>query len=447
MNASTIHPVAPEELMAFLDGELSTSRTQSVSAHIEQCAECTALTAEFHNTAKTLSNWQVGKPSALFEQHVLSTIENTKELTVTRLPWLRGFQLAFSRPLPWAVGCVVFAVLIAVQLTSQRTEFQGWMGHSTPRSVLESAHSSATPLIVHEPGEFASRGAGGGGGSSVDALSYAMNSSSYSAASDGPTTPKYERREGLPSTVKASGSDDSKIGVLRGSREPMIARTVALSLVVKDFDASRKSLDAILARRNGYAATLTVNTEQGAARSLIASLRIPAPQLAAAMNELKSLGRVETESQNGEEVTQQHADLVARLKNSRETEQRLQAILVQRTGKISDVLEVEQEIARVRGEIEQMEAEQKNLEHRVDFATIDLKFADEYKAQLGSPATSVSTQFHNALVNGYTNAADSLLGLLLSLVQYGPVLLLWIVLLSSPAWVLWRRWKRASAAV
>jgi len=446
MNATT-HPIVPEELMAFLDGELPADKTQSVFAHIEQCAECTALAAEFRSTANTLSNWQVGKPSALFEQHVLNTIENTKEPAATRLPWLRGFQLAFSRPLPWALGCIVFALLIAVQLMSQRPQLEGWMGRSAYKSVLESAHSGATPLIVHEPSEFASREAGGGGGSSVDALSYSMNSSSYGAASNGPATPKYERRDRLPSKDKASGSDDSKIGTLRGSFEPMIARTVSLALVVKDFDAARKSLDAILVHHNGYAANLTVNTEQGAARSLTASLRIPAPQLAAAINELKSLGRVETESQNGEEVTQQHADLIARLKNSRETEQRLQAILLQRTGKISDVLEVEQEIARVRGEIEQMEAEQKNLEHRVDFATIDLKFADEYKAQLNPPSTSVSTQFHNALVNGYSNAGDSLLGLLLFFVQYGPVLLLWIVILSSPIWLLWRRWKRASATV
>jgi hypothetical protein len=40
----------------------------------------------------------------------------------------------------------------------------------------------------------------------------------------------------------------------------MIARSVALSLVVKDFDAGRASLDGILARHNGYAAGLNVAT-------------------------------------------------------------------------------------------------------------------------------------------------------------------------------------------
>jgi Domain of unknown function (DUF4349) len=227
--------------------------------------------------------------------------------------------------------------------------------------------------------------------------------------------------------------------------DPMIARTVALSVVAKDFDAARASLDSILARHNGYAANLTADTPQGAARSLEASLRVPAPQLPAVLAELKSLGRVETESQNGEEVTQQHADLVARLKNSRETEQRLQAILQQRTGKISDVLEVEQEIARVRGEIEEMEAEQINLEHRVGFATIDLKVSEEYKAKLDSPAPAVATLLHNAAVNGYHNVADTILSLVLFFAEYGPVLLFWAILFFFPARLAWRRWRQAAA--
>jgi len=225
----------------------------------------------------------------------------------------------------------------------------------------------------------------------------------------------------------------------------MIARTVSLSIIAKEFDAARASLDAILARHRGYAANLSANMPQGAARSIQASLRIPAQQLAAALAELKSLGRVELENQSGEEVTQQHADLLARLKNSRETEQRLQAVLIQRTGKISDVLEVEQEIARVRGEIEQMEAEQKNLEHRVDFATIDLKLSEEYKAKLDSPASSISTQIHNAAVNGYSNVADTLLWIVLFFAEYGPVLCFWLLVLAAPAWLIRRRSRHATA--
>ncbi len=75
-------------------------------------------------------------------------------------------------------------------------------------------------------------------------------------------------------------------------------------------------------------------------------------------------------------------DLLARLKNSRNTEVRLSEVLRQHNGPIKEILDVEKESARVRGEIEQLEAEQQTLEHRVHFATIDLKLAEEYQAQL-----------------------------------------------------------------
>jgi hypothetical protein len=162
--------------------------------------------------------------------------------------------------------------------------------------------------------------------------------------------------------------------------------------------------------------------------------------------DLKTLGRVENESQSGEEVTQQHADLVARLKNSRETEQRLQAILLQRTGKISDVLAVEQEIARVRGEIEQMGAEQKSLEHRVNFATIELQISEEYKAKLDNSSPSASTRIHNSLVTGYKSAAETLLGFVLFFAESGLTLLIWLVIILVPALLLVRRYRRIAAA-
>jgi len=435
MNATT-HPVVPEELMAFLDGELSSAQMQSVSTHIEQCVECHEVVASLKKTSQTLHGWTM--PPLEFKPQFEDLLVTISPAAAKRNTLPRKFKWTWiPREPAWlvATSCVLVALVCSI------TYF--YSGQS--RMSVDQARLAVSKLKEQQAAD------------SIDSNGTLgkLEEKGLVDATDG-----FTRSAGVPPSRPISGAGFKNLLSLSKASDspspgpppppplqPMVARTVSLSLVVRDFDASRKSLDAILARHNGYAANLTVNTEQGAARSLTASLRIPAPQLAAAMNELKSLGRVETESQNGEEVTQQHADLVARLKNSRETEQRLQAILVQRTGKISDVLEVEQEIARVRGEIEQMEAEQKNLEHRVDFATIDLKFADEYKAQLGSPATSVSTQFHNALVNGYTNAADSLLGLLLSLVQYGPVLLLWIALLSSPAWLLWRRWKRASAVV
>jgi uncharacterized small protein (DUF1192 family) len=134
---------------------------------------------------------------------------------------------------------------------------------------------------------------------------------------------------------------------------------------------------------------------------------------------------------------------VVRLNNARETEDRLRAILQQRTGKVSEVLEVEEQISNTRGEIERMEAEQKALEHRVDFASVNLQLSEEYKAQFNPPSSSIGTRMNNAFVTGIHNAGNTMLGIVLFFEEYGPVLLLWFVILATPVWLLWRRYRRA----
>jgi hypothetical protein len=224
---------------------------------------------------------------------------------------------------------------------------------------------------------------------------------------------------------------------------PLIARSVTLVVVAKDVAAARPTLDAILAKYHGYASEMDVNTPADDAPSLKASLRIPVANLDAAMRELRGLGRVASESESGEDVTQQHADLDQRLKTARDTEDRLRTILQQRTGSVSDVLQVEEEIARVRGDIESMEAEQTNLEHRVDFASIDLSVTVDYGPTPG--AAPLSVRVRNAFVAGYRNAVGTVVGIFLFLVAYGLTILIWIAILGVPVYLLRRRYRRMRA--
>lgn len=224
---------------------------------------------------------------------------------------------------------------------------------------------------------------------------------------------------------------------------PLIARSVAFVIVVKDVTAARPALDAILAKYHGYAAQMDVYTPADDTPSLKASLRIPVANLAAAMKDLRGLGGVASESESGEDVTQQHADVEQRLKTARDTEDRLRAILQQRTGTINDVLQVEEEMARVRGDIESMEAEQTNLEHRVDFASIDLSITAEPGPVSGSAGLSVRVD--NAFAAGYRNAAGTVVGIFLFLLAYGLTIVIWLAILAVPVVLLRRRYRRIHA--
>ncbi|MBI1749518.1 MAG: DUF4349 domain-containing protein [Acidobacteria bacterium] len=226
---------------------------------------------------------------------------------------------------------------------------------------------------------------------------------------------------------------------------PMIIRSATLVVVSKEFDAARGAFERLLRQHGGYIAQLSISGQGGTARALTATLRVPADRMDALFAELKKIGRVEGEGQMGEEVTQQYVDLVARQKNARVTEQRLAQILTQRTGKVSDVLEVEREIARVRGEIEQMEAQRKTLENQVAFASVKFELREEYQAQLNITPPSTSTRLRNAAVEGYKSATENAIDLAVFFLNAGPTLLLWGLIFFWPARLLWRRFRRATA--
>jgi hypothetical protein len=152
---------------------------------------------------------------------------------------------------------------------------------------------------------------------------------------------------------------------------------------------------------------------------------------------VRGLGRVLNEQLSTDEVTEQVVDLEARIRNARATEQRLIAVLNERTGKVRDILEVEREIARTRQEIERMEAQRQNLMHRVELATVQVSLIEEYKAPLAPAPVGTATRLRNAFVAGWGDFAGMFIGLAFFFARNGLTLLFWSVIL----WLLWRRLK------
>jgi len=391
------HSVAPEEVMAFLDGELSTYEMQVVSAHISKCSECAQLVRQFRGTAERLSGWSL--PA------VADEVENAlRRPAAEAASWNGKRKLRSSvRPLRWklwplaAVGALV-AFVVLNNLASRTFRRDRMLSASEFRQAA-SARATADA---------------GGRGVALDAT----------------------RSLALKDRV-ASGNDFPA----SEAPAPMLARTVSLVVTVKDVEGSRTSLEHMLARHHAYFAQLTVDSQFNGARSLQSSLRIPFPELNSALSDLKTLGEVENETQSAEDVTQQHQDLAQRLRTARDTEDRFRAILQQRGGGVADVLAVEEGIARVRGDIERMEAEQTTLEHRVDYASVDLRLAETYNPA-AAQGDSIGIRLRNSLLAGYRNASATFLAVVLFFVEDGPPLLVLLLIFGLPAYLLVRRYRR-----
>ncbi|MGH9242336.1 MAG: anti-sigma factor family protein [Vicinamibacterales bacterium] len=60
MNA--VHPVAPEDVMAYLDGELPAAQARGIEAHLAGCDACRQLLSELCQGSTRMSEWQVEDP-------------------------------------------------------------------------------------------------------------------------------------------------------------------------------------------------------------------------------------------------------------------------------------------------------------------------------------------------------------------------------------------------
>jgi anti-sigma factor RsiW len=450
------HPIEELELMAYLDGELPRERAAHAAAHLEECRECQKMAADLRGVTQSLASWEVPASELRLTSRISVALEEQSRAQEKIAGRQRGDWLNFLRmPRVWA-GALAAAVVVLLMVTPARRDGVSTkaLSSSGPTNQIASdtngSYSRDRAVQQRKKPQDAIT-TGGATRKDQAADGYAGSGGIIESAAPSPVPPPPPPKAVAPSRGQGYGSvgklaqepSAAKVGDAVANSAPMVARTANLTVTTKDFDKARAGLEEILKRHQGYLGELNVTGATGSARALETTLRVPATQLDSTLAELKKLGQVESESQTGEEVTQQYVDLQARLTNARHTEERLSDILRQRTGKLSDVLEVELEVDRVRGEIEQMDAEKRELSKRVAFATINVKLTEEYKAQLQAVPNSTSTRFRNAAVEGYQTLVDGLIGLGLFLLSWGPALLVWGAIVFYPVRFGWRRIHRS----
>jgi anti-sigma factor RsiW len=433
---SNVHPVEPEELMAYLDGELPVDRASATAAHLQECRECQILAAEMKSLSEGLTAWEIATPEPVINADLTKALEEREEkqaALVGRWGWFR--ENRFRRAVPWASGALVggLAVLLVtftlISTFTRREHEPGMMAERTETAARPGVQLSM-PTAIRTPS-----GAAGGDRDKLQVLSPSQLSESQRQE-----LLKRKELSLLASNLEVNG----RAGVedqlaAKQTAGPLIIRTAQLTVVIQNLDTARAQVDKIVQRYSGYIGDLTVSAPSGGARTLTATLRVPATQLDAALVELKKLGRVDSESQNGQDVTSQYVDLEARLSNSRNTEKRLLELLSQRTGKLSDVLEVETELSRVREEIERMEGERRMMAKQVEYATLTATVSEEYKTPASALPDSLGTRLRNAAVGGYQSVVNFFIDVALLLMSDGPMLLVWIAILFFPVRWAWRK--------
>jgi len=237
---------------------------------------------------------------------------------------------------------------------------------------------------------------------------------------------------GLSMRTGYSASDSKEAGYAPASdssvsptTERLVIKSGEVTIVVKDVRAVIKNITEFVEQKNGFVVNSQVY-KSGLAPYGVITVRIPSREFESGILEIKSLGEVQRESVNGNDVTEEYVDLDARLRNLVATEKQFLDIL-KKADKITDILAVERELSQVRSNIEGLEGRMKYLKTSADMSslTIHLSTDPNVLPTIEDPNEWKPLAVLKAAVRGLISVGKSLANLLIYFFVFVP---LWILI-------------------
>ena len=170
----------------------------------------------------------------------------------------------------------------------------------------------------------------------------------------------------------SSKSYDTSYSGLKSQNEfeRKIISTADLQLEVNSVPSAVNMITNITLQQGGFISGSSVNGYEERKSGQV-TVRVPQNNFHAAIEQIEALGTVKSRNIRGQDVTEEYIDNTARLDNLKKQENRLSEIL-KMANTVKDVLEVEKELERVRGEIERLTGRMNYLEQSIEMSTISV---------------------------------------------------------------------------
>jgi hypothetical protein len=200
------------------------------------------------------------------------------------------------------------------------------------------------------------------------------------AAYPAPMAKSEDRSSGGMSMMMGGGqaphAPGSPAGEAPAPAPPALPRKIIynadIALIIEDFSRTEPEIQKLVEAGGGYIAEQRVLGSPGAQRSALWKVRVPVDSFEQFVRAIARLGELEKNERNTQDVSERYYDLEARIKNKKVEEDRLLKILAESTGKLEDILKIEGELSRVRGEIEQMQGAIRVLENLTSLTTVTI---------------------------------------------------------------------------
>src|SRR6266496_3330549 len=382
-----IHDKIDSYLAADLHNDLSDEERHELHMHLVECANCRRLHQETKIMNKILEEkFTAEKPDPAFEQRMLAGFRNRVPQKAGGIAKLIIDLMRFRATQIIAVA----ALLLALVQVGRMITGEGAIA-SRSSGYLGSKEFPAQPAQAPLPSS-----------NEIRALSKSANrrdneSDQFAAGKTfargqvaaAPAAPKAEPEDKKQARAEVEGAMVTESNIAAAEEAgpnpvevPALAnrkliRNANVQFEIVSFDDAVQKITAFANEERGYVATTSSEKQTNGKLKGEIVVKVLPENLDHFLQKIRALGELKNQTLGTEDVTKAYFDTDARLKNARVMEQRLIDMLKTKTGKVSDLLQVEKELGRVREDIEKMQGELKYWDSLVQFATVTISLSEK----------------------------------------------------------------------
>lgn len=218
----------------------------------------------------------------------------------------------------------------------------------------------------------------------------------------------------------ATEEDGSVSGSDAAARRKVIV-TAHYKVETQKFTEAVRRLEALAQEQGGYVEESDVSGESTDNGSGYYVLRLPTDKVEGFGAALAQVGTVQSHSRSEEDITDQYYDTDAHIKAKTAQRDRLLA-LIERAENLDTLLMLEQELAKVQGELDSLTGQLKRYDKQVSYATVRVNLYQTALTRSGN--TPYGSRLTEAFTGAFSTALEVFKDISIALVWMLPFLLI-----------------------
>lgn len=375
------------KIYALVDNQLSNSEAERILLHINNCDSCkkeyheiTSILDELRISAENLPDINITLEQLLEERNLC--LEETK---------MKKKKLIFNRPVFKKV--ISYAAVFFLGIALYAAAAGGLFSNSSVQSSMDSSNSAISDSNIQREES----------GSVIKDGQYGENS---------------------------SAEDETTSNDLQLASDKIIYNG-SVVIEVDNYDDARENILKLVEENKGFIQNEDKSISIDGSNKYYTSyfiIRIPADQFKSVSEELEQIGQVEYSSSYATNVTYEYNDIEATIEQLEIQKKRLLELYDQ-ANKISEIIEIENELTRVNTEISQNESMLKNYDRAIEYSTIELSISEDVSQNsLVNPFNDIEKKIKSAFVNSINAFLSAIVTLCIFIIRVLPFIIVLLII-------------------